>query len=69
MIQHFQYQSLYKNNKLPGWSFSFYFEKCKFEGIYHRDGKIEWTTELPPAADLQLIEKQIHELMLFHVYD
>lgn len=54
---------------IPGWHISFYYKKQKYNGIYHQDGKIEWTDHQPTAEDLQKLEKQIHELMLFHVYD
>ena len=69
MITHFQYSSLYNNSQMPGWRISFYFKKQKFNGIYHPDGKIEWTSEAPSSEEEQLLVKQIHELMLFHVYD
>ncbi|MDQ0174808.1 DUF5342 family protein [Bacillus chungangensis] len=67
-MQHFQYESLYHNEQIPGWRISFYFKKQKWEGIYHSNGKIEWRNPLP-AADQTDIEKQVHELMIFHVYD
>lgn len=54
---------------MPGWRISFYFKKKKLSGIYHPDGKIEWTSEPPLQEDEELLIKQIHELMLFHVYD
>lgn len=49
---------------------NFYFQKKQMEGIYHPDGSIEWTTPHSFDANTEnLIKKQIHELMLFHVYD
>ncbi len=70
MIQHFQYKSLFANKELPGWSISFYYKGEKINGIYHKNGKIEWNQK--PSIDVheeELLTKQIHELMLFHVYE
>lgn len=69
MITHFQYQSLYENSQLPGWKFSFYFQKQRYTGIYHPNGKIEWTSSIPAADQYDQLIEHIHELMLFHVYD
>ncbi|WP_066295085.1 YheE family protein [Bacillus sp. FJAT-29937] len=69
MLTHFQYKPLYENKQLPGWKFSFYFNKQKFNGIYHQNGKIEWTSNTPNGEDEIKLMEQIHELMLFHVYD
>ena len=69
MIQHFQFQSMYENKKLPGWTFSFYYQGTKYNGSYHKNGTIEWKDGQPPASDEETIKKQIHELMLFHVYE
>ncbi|MBP2241048.1 hypothetical protein J2Z40_001610 [Cytobacillus eiseniae] len=69
MLTHFQYKKLYENTQIPGWNFSFYFKKQKFNGIYHQNGKIEWTSSTPNAEDEVKVIEQIHELMLFHVYD
>lgn len=69
MITHFQYKSIYQHEQLPGWTFSFYFQKQKFSGVYHQNGSIEWTSNCPKHEDETLLKEQIHELMLFHVYD
>lgn len=69
MLQHFQFKPLYNTSQLPGWTIHFYFEKQRYDGVYHQDGKIEWTHSKPPAQDLDKIKSQIHELMLFHVYE
>ncbi|HYK75042.1 MAG TPA: YheE family protein [Pseudoneobacillus sp.] len=69
MITHFQYKSIYQHEQLPGWTFSFYFQKQKFSGVYHQNGLIEWTSNCPNTEDETLLKGQIHELMLFHVYD
>ncbi|MED1202411.1 DUF5342 family protein [Heyndrickxia acidicola] len=68
MIQHFQFQSLYSNKQLPGWSFSFIYKRKKYTGLYHPDGNIEWNQEEAIPNEEQLKE-QIHALMLYHVYD
>lgn len=69
MITHFQCFPLYKQPSIPGWRFTFYFQKRQYAGIYHPDGKIEWTLAPPEDAKQERINKQIHELMVFHVYD
>jgi hypothetical protein len=69
LIQHFQYKSMYENKQLPGWTFSFYYSGLKYEGNYHKNGSIEWTNHVPPADKEEDLKKQLHELMLFHVYE
>lgn len=67
MITHFQYKPLFENKDMPGWRFSFYYKKRKFQGIYNPDGKIEWTNTIPEDEDILI--RNIHEIMLFHEYD
>ncbi|RDI47893.1 YheE family protein [Falsibacillus pallidus] len=69
MIQHFQFQPMYKEQRLPGWTISFYFKQNRYEGNYLPDGKIEWTSAAPPEDSVQALSSQIHDLMLYHVYD
>lgn len=69
MISHFQFKSIYENQQLPGWTFSFYFQKQKFTGVYHPNGSIEWTSVVPQQENEANLKEQIHELMLFHVYE
>ncbi|MBS4177523.1 YheE family protein [Lederbergia citrea] len=69
MLLHFQVQSLYEDKRLPGWRFSFYFNRCKYEGTYHPDGSIQWMSLAPKEQDQAILEKQIHDLMLYHIYD
>jgi hypothetical protein len=69
MIQHFQFQSLYANKQLPGWSFSFFYKRKKYTGIYHPDGRIEWTSLQETISNEDQLKEQIHGLMLYHVYD
>ncbi|WP_078381582.1 YheE family protein [Sutcliffiella halmapala] len=70
MISHFQLKPLYKNNQLPGWHLSFFYKGQNLKAIYHKDGRIEWDPSFSYSdEDKQKIEIQIHELMLFHVYE
>jgi hypothetical protein len=69
MISHFQFKSIYQNQQLPGWTFSFYYQKQKFSGTYHQNGRIEWSESRPIQEDEARLKEQIHELMLFHVYE
>ena len=69
MITHFQFKPLFENKDMPGWHFSFYFKKQKYTGIYHPNGDIEWTSNTPMEESVDALQAQIHELMLFHVYD
>lgn len=69
MINHFQFRPLFENKEMPGWHFSFYHQKLKYTGIYHQNGEIEWTSAKPEGQTEAALKAQIHELMLFHVYD
>jgi len=69
MIQHFHFKPLFENNILPGWAISFYFKQQLYKAEYNKDGSITWLGEAPANNDLPTVEKMIHELMLFHVYD
>lgn len=66
-MQHFQFQPHYADARIPGWKFSFYSAKRLYTGIYHSDGKVSWTGD--PPEDCTNLEKQVHDLMIFHVYD
>ncbi|MBM7647628.1 hypothetical protein JOC78_000549 [Bacillus ectoiniformans] len=69
MLLHFQYKPLYESKKIPGWTFSFFYKNTAYHGTYHGNGTIEWGQTPPSEQERQLLEKQIHELMVFHVYD
>ncbi|MGD6834085.1 DUF5342 family protein [Sutcliffiella halmapala] len=70
MISHFQIKSFYKNSQLPGWHLSFFFKGQSIKATYHKDGKIEFDESAPfSPEEIVQVEKQIHELMLFHVYE
>ncbi|CAM4063471.1 DUF5342 family protein [Lederbergia lenta] len=68
-MQHFQVQSLYADKRLPGWTFSFYLNQHKYTGIYHSNGNIEWTINQPDDEHINKIQTQIHDLMIYHIYD
>ncbi len=67
LLQHFQFKPLYVDERIPGWNISFYYSGKKYEAIYHPNGTIEWQSESP--IEIEKLQKQIHDLMLFHVYD
>lgn len=67
MIQHFKTQPMFAGGQLPGWTFSFQLGAERYTGEYMPDGKINWTTAVPPNEDD--IKKMIHDLMTFHVYE
>jgi hypothetical protein len=69
MIQHFKFKPLFENTQLPGWSISFFYNQQKFNAEYKKDGAIVFIGEAPEQQHLARVEKMIHELMLFHVYD
>lgn len=58
---------MFENNQLPGWIVTFYFHQVKYSARYEKDGTIHWITDCP--KEKEKVEKMIHELMLFHVYD
>ncbi|MBD8033933.1 MULTISPECIES: YheE family protein [Solibacillus] len=69
MIQHFSYKPLFENSQIPGWSISFFFEQKRYAAEYYKDGSIQFIGESPSEEQREKIEKMIHELMLFHVYE
>lgn len=67
MIQHFTFERLYAG-EMPGWRLSFYYNREKMTALYHGDGEIEIVQPQSFIITEQL-KKDIHELMVFHVYD
>ncbi len=53
---------------MPGWRLSFYYNREKVTALYHGDGEIEIVQPQSFIITEQL-KKDIHELMVFHVYD
>ncbi|WP_338464971.1 YheE family protein [Shouchella rhizosphaerae] len=69
MLVHFQYKPLSVHGRKQKWSFSCYFEGRFVAGTYHYDGSILWQNA-PHDINKQLqLEKSIHDLMLYHVYE
>ncbi|WP_274308082.1 YheE family protein [Solibacillus daqui] len=69
MIQHFSYKPLFENSQIPGWSISFFFKNERFAADYYKDGSIRFIGNAPQQDELANVEKMVHELMLFHVYE
>lgn len=69
MIQHFSYKPLFENSQIPGWSIRFFFKNERFAAEYYKDGRIHFIGNAPQQDELANVEKMVHELMLFHVYE
>ena len=69
MIQHFSFKPLYENSQLPGWVLTFFYKQKRYQAEYKKDGTITFIGDAPLQEQLADVEKMIHELMLFHVYD
>ncbi|SOC40065.1 DUF5342 family protein [Ureibacillus acetophenoni] len=67
MITHFRFKPMFENTQIPGWTISFYYNQKLFNGEYKIDGEIIWIGDAP--GELEDVERKVHELMLFHVYD
>lgn len=67
MLQHFRFTPMFAGGNLPGWTFSFFYQKERYTGDYMPDGTIKWTSAIP--SDEENVKKMIHELMTFHVYE
>mgnify|MGYP005607290389 FL=1 len=69
MIQHFKFKPLFENTQIPGWSIQFFYKQQRYVADYKKDGSIVYVGNAPAANELEQVNKMIHELMLFHVYD
>ena len=69
MIQHFSFKPLYENSQLPGWALTFFYKQKRYQAEYKKDGTIIFISDAPTQEQLADVEKMIHELMLFHVYN
>lgn len=67
MITHFRFKPMFENTQIPGWIVSFYYNQKSYKAEYSKDGNIEWIGEIP--GEIEEVEKKVHELMLYHVYD
>ncbi|MFC5713587.1 YheE family protein [Thalassorhabdus alkalitolerans] len=68
MISHFQWKELRNNLVRREWAFSFYYKGTFYKGTYYKDGTIEWTLK-EPENEKEKVEQQIHDLMLYHIYE
>jgi hypothetical protein len=68
MITHFEVKEVNKTFFRRAWEFRFIKGHQLYKGTYKKDGTIEWGDEGYSGEDIKKIEKQIHELMDFHVY-
>lgn len=70
MFQHFTFKPLLtKKRRRKNYQFSFFYQGTYYRGLYHYNGEIEWYDPVPAEEDRETFESQVHELMLFHVYD
>lgn len=69
MLQHFTFQPILTKKRRHNYRFSFFHQGMHYRGLYHYNGKIEWNEPEPSAGEQSALESQIHELMLFHVFD
>ncbi|HET7577935.1 MAG TPA: DUF5342 family protein [Bacillales bacterium] len=70
MFQHFTFKPVASKKRLrTDYQFSFFYQGVYYQGVYHYNGQMDWFNPEPAEEDLETFESQIHELMLFHVYD
>ncbi|MFS0613640.1 DUF5342 family protein [Lederbergia ruris] len=69
MFQHFQVQTILPNQQHLGWKFSFFYKQRKISGLYYPNGQIHWESPLTFLESRDKLEKQVHDLMIFHIYD
>ncbi|TWI56194.1 YheE family protein [Halalkalibacter nanhaiisediminis] len=69
MISHFQWKELRNNLVRREWTISFFHKGQYITGIYHQNGTIAWNESLLTNDSKKELEPQIHELMLYHVYE
>ncbi len=69
MISHFQWKELKNNLIRKEWEFSFFYKGTSFKGIYFMNGSITWLVTPPTEQEQKTLEGQIHDLMLYHVYE
>lgn len=69
MITHFQWYEKKNNWLRKEWAFSFYFKGSYYHGVYFKDGSIKWEGEQPPSNELENITTQVHDLVLYHIFE
>lgn len=68
IISHFQFKETKgKDYFKKAWNFSFIVQGRQYSGTYHQDGSIEWSN-IYDELNKDLIVKELHDLMAFHVY-
>lgn len=67
MIQHFNVKPLFENSQIPGWAISFFYKQQRYQAEYEKNGTIHFIGAVP--SERVQIEKMVHELMTFHVYE
>ncbi len=69
MFSHFQYKSVGLKARKPKWEISFFYQGSYYRALYLHDGQFDWFEPAPPKSEQEKLQSQIHELMLFHVYE
>lgn len=68
IINHFQYREINSTILRRAWEISFWLNNQHYKAIYKRDGMIIWGEKGFSGEDREQLERQIHDLMDFHVY-
>lgn len=69
MISHFQWKEIKNNWINREWAISFYYKGEHVKGSYFKDGSIDLPLDSFPREEQDKITSQIHDLMLYHVYE
>lgn len=70
MFSHFQFKEIAtKRRYRKAYEFSFFYQGDHYRGFYNPNGKIDWYEPTPPEDIVDKLQTQVHELMLFHVYE
>ncbi len=69
MLTHFTYHPfIAPDSRRREYQISFFHKGTQYQAVYHYNGTITWV-EAPAQEDQAQLVSQIHELMLFHVYE
>lgn len=70
MFSHFQYKPIRTKRSLQtAYEFSFFYKGNHYRGFYNPNGKIDWYEPTPADNVVDKLTSQVHELMLFHIYE
>lgn len=69
MISHFQWKPLFKKAQLPGWKISFFIMVHTMKAFITKRVILNGALSFRPHEVEPTLKEEIHELMLFHVYD